>query len=337
VNARPAYVSVLDPISPAIARVRTVLFRPFDLGKWFVIAFSAWLARLGTGGGNGGGGNRGGGSAHRTDDIPGELRHAYEVSRDYVAANWHWILPAAIFALIAVVTVWLLVTWLSSRGRFTFLYCVAQDKGEFWNPWRLLQPHGNSLFGFRVILGLVTFFTAAAFLAAGGVLAFFAHQTLGFTVVTILGLVMCGLLFFASIIVFGVADWFTTDFVVPIMYLHNLRCSRAWRMLLEVLSVNRARFFVYLLFQIVIRIALFSIMIALMCFCCVACCLIMLPFVGTVVLLPLIVFERAYSLYYLAQYGPQFNVFPPEPEPEPEVVEPSPGGPAEQYLSSGQT
>ena len=46
-NARPAYVSVIDPIGPAIERVRTVLFRPFDLGKWLVIGFSAWLAQYG--------------------------------------------------------------------------------------------------------------------------------------------------------------------------------------------------------------------------------------------------------------------------------------------------
>ncbi len=36
----------------------------------------------------------------------------------------------------------------------------------------------------------------------------------------------------------------------------------------------------------------------------------MLPFVGTVLLLPVLIFKRAYSLYYLAQYGPQYDVFP---------------------------
>ncbi|UCD50128.1 MAG: hypothetical protein JSW27_21685 [Phycisphaerales bacterium] len=323
-NSRPAYVSVIDPIGPAIERVRTVLFRPFDLGKWCVIGFSAWLAQLGTGGGNGGGGGGSGGDgAHRPEDITDEIRHGYEVAREYVAANLYWILPVAIFVLIVFISVWLLITWLSSRGRFTFLYCVAQNKGEFWNPWRLLLPHGNNLFGFRVALGIIWFLTGAAFLAAGGVLAFFAHQTLGFTVVTILGLVMCGLLFFATMIVFGIIAAFTTDFVVPIMYVRRLRCRPAWRVFLEVLSENKGRFFVYLLFQIVITIALGAIAVGMMCVCCAACCLFMLPYVGTVLLLPLSVFRRSYSLYYLAQYGPQFNVFPREPKPE--VVEPSPG------------
>jgi len=326
VNSRPAYVSVIEPIGPAIERVRTVLFRPFDLGKWFVIGLSAWLAQLGpggNGGGGGGGGDSRGGGSRQPADITEEVRHGYEVTREYVAANLHWILPVAIIALIVVISVWLLVTWLSSRGRFTFLYCVAQNKGEFSDPWRLLRPHGNSLFAFRVGLGLMWFFTMIAFVAAGGVLAFFAHQTLGFTAVTILGLVMCGLLAFATIVVFGIIAAFTTDFVVPIMYLRRLRCRPAWRAFLEVLSENKGRFFVYLLFQIIIGIALGAMAIGMVCFCCFACCLVAIPYVGTVLLLPLSVFRRSYSLYYLAQYGSEFNAIAPEPEPE--VVEPTSG------------
>jgi hypothetical protein len=35
-----------------------------------------------------------------------------------------------------------------------------------------------------------------------------------------------------------------------------------------------------------------------------------IPYLGTVLLLPILVFKRAYSLHYLAQYGPQYDVFP---------------------------
>ena len=321
-NPRPAYVSVIEPISPAIERVRTVLFRPFDLGKWFVIGFSAWLAQLGSGGsGNGGGGGgNGGGGPRRLSDVPDEARHAFEQAKDYVTVNLHWIVPVTIFVLVLIVAVVLLVTWLSSRVLFTFLYCVAQNKGEFWNPWRQLGPLGNSLFAFRIALGIIGFLTGVTFLALGGVVGFVAYQTIGFTVFSILGIVMCGLLFLASLIVFGTIGMFTTDFVVPIMYQHTLRCTQGWKVLLEVLGHNQGRFVLYLLFKIVIGVAIGTIAIMMMCFCCIACCLFMIPYIGTVLLLPLIVFKRSYSLYYLAQYGPEFNVFPPEPE----VVAPSP-------------
>jgi hypothetical protein len=44
--------------------------------------------------------------------------------------------------------------------------------------------------------------------------------------------------------------------------------------------------------------------------CCV-CCLLLVPYVSTVILLPVYVFHRAYPAHYLAQYGPEYDVFPP--------------------------
>jgi hypothetical protein len=44
--------------------------------------------------------------------------------------------------------------------------------------------------------------------------------------------------------------------------------------------------------------------------CCIAACFLALPFIGTVLLLPVLIFKRSYSLYYLAQYGPEYDVFP---------------------------
>ena len=43
--------------------------------------------------------------------------------------------------------------------------------------------------------------------------------------------------------------------------------------------------------------------------CCCACCILGIPYIGTVLMLPILVFERSYSLYYLGQYGPEFDVF----------------------------
>ena len=44
---------------------------------------------------------------------------------------------------------------------------------------------------------------------------------------------------------------------------------------------------------------------------CCFCCLALLPYVGTVVLLPVLVFQRAYSLHFFAQFGTSYDVFPP--------------------------
>ena len=42
----PQRISVIDPIGPAIEHVRLMLFKPFDLSKWLIIGFCAWLANL---------------------------------------------------------------------------------------------------------------------------------------------------------------------------------------------------------------------------------------------------------------------------------------------------
>ena len=81
-------ISVTTPISQAIERVRQILFNPFDLGKWFVIGFCAWLAGLGESGG-GGGGNFNNSSNHG-----GDIHQQFEHARSYMVENLAWIVPA---------------------------------------------------------------------------------------------------------------------------------------------------------------------------------------------------------------------------------------------------
>ena len=88
----------------------------------------------------------------------------------------------------------------------------------------------------------------------------------------------------------------------------------AWSEFLGLLSLNVGRFIVYLLFQIVLGILVIMIVFAaFIVTCCIACCLMIIPYIGTVLLLPVLAFTRSYSLYYLAQYGPHYDVFPPTP------------------------
>jgi len=43
--------------------------------------------------------------------------------------------------------------------------------------------------------------------------------------------------------------------------------------------------------------------------CLFTCCIVLLPYVGTVILLPVWVLYRAYSVEFLAQFHPDFDVF----------------------------
>ncbi len=43
--------------------------------------------------------------------------------------------------------------------------------------------------------------------------------------------------------------------------------------------------------------------------CCIGGCFMAIPYIGAVIMLPISVFFRAYSLEYLSQYGEEFRVF----------------------------
>jgi len=306
---RPPAVSVIDPIGPAFEKVKTILFKPFDLGKWFVIGFCAWLAFLGSGGPGGGGGGRGG--------RPPDAHEAFVEAKEFVLENLDWIIPVVIFVVMLGIVLWLVFTWLSSRGRFMFLHCVAENKAEVKVPWAKFRQHGNSLFLFRIILGLIGFAAVglSILLAVGCIAMMIAGD--GAIVIGVLGCVIIGLIAVAIAIFLALIGKLTMDFVVPIMFLRKTSCVAGWREFLTILSVNKARFVLYILFQIVIAIVIGVIISMGFCIGCCLCCvslLLFIPYIGTVILLPVLVFKRAYSLLYLRQFGPEFDVFRPETE-----------------------
>jgi len=305
---QPAVISVIDPLSPAFERVKTILFRPFDLGRWFVIGFCAWLAYLGGGPGGAGGGPR-------WQSPPREAEQALHEAKEFMLANMYWIVPVAVIGVLVIVAISLLITWLSSRGRFMFLHCVAENKAEVKVPWTKFGKHANSLFLFRIVVGIIGFLIAVII---GLIMLFVAlsmKAALGFNVFTITGAILCAMLFIVLAIVFALIQKLTMDFVVPIMFLRTTSCVAGWREFLALLSANKARFALYILFQIVIAIAIGAIILAaIFATCCCAACILAIPYIGTVLMLPVLVFKRAYSLCYFRQYGPQFNVFSPEIE-----------------------
>jgi hypothetical protein len=119
-------ISVTTPVGLAYYRAKRMLFQPFDLSKWFLIGFCAWLAGLGESGGGSFTGNvnlGGGGGGH-----PGRaqsFREFADQAANYIAQNLYWIIPLAVALLILSLAVWLVLTWLSSRGKFMFLHYIG--------------------------------------------------------------------------------------------------------------------------------------------------------------------------------------------------------------------
>ena len=126
---------------------------------------------------------------------------------------------------------------------------------------------------------------------------------------------------------FALIHKFTTDLVVPIRFLRGGKCLAAWREFWKLLADNAGLFTLYILFQIVLGMAIGIIVLgAIIITCCIAGCLMIIPYIGTVVLLPVLVFKQSYPLYFLRQFGPGFDVFPPaSPAPPVTGLPPPPG------------
>ena len=301
-------MSVTQPVGQAIDRAKKILFQPFNVGRWLVIGFCAWLASLGESGGFPGGSHFGGHNNRGAHN----LRAGLEKARDYVLHNLGWIVPLAATLIVLSLTIWLIFIWLSSRGRFMFLHCVALNVGEVRAPWVKFAAEANSLFLFRLVVWLISL---AVMLPLVTSLLFVVIRMALHEAVSPGGLLLAAGLVF-GIIAVGIVCWILArlmiDFVVPLQFLRRSRCLEAWRELGGMWRGDLGNLVLYLLFRMVLAIVIAMLVVAVVLVtCCLAGCLFALPYLGTVFLLPILVFERAYSLHYLAQFGLDYDVFPP--------------------------
>lgn len=296
----------------AWAVMRIILFTPFNLEKWISLGFCAWLAMLGQGGGGGISGNpfRGLNQRNSQPQIRETIQSWIPKAEAYVSTNVMWLVPLAAVLVVAAIAVWIVVLWLSSRGQFMFLDGVAKNRGAVSEPWKEFAVQGDSLFLFRMVAvaASVTLFLLTIGFAA--LIAYGYHEgslPKGIVIaIAAFGALIWLALFFAAILGIIVLD----DFVIPIMWLRRSGCIAAWKEFLPLLTSRPGAFLKYLLMIFLTSIAIGVGVLALTVMtCCILGCVMIIPFIGTVVLLPVLVFRRALSLTFLAQFGPNYDVF----------------------------
>lgn len=298
-------------------RMKVLLFRPFDAGKWLTLAFCAWVASFLEGSGGGGGPRNG-----LEWSGPMDLRGAMEALRHLwgkAAEAWHWVLGnlgATLVVFLGIpllVALLLAIVWVSSRFKLIYLDNLVQGRAQVAEPWRRLGRLGDSLWLFQVGFGVAVFAIGAALfglMLALGVISF-AAESKG---VPITGLVVGGMLGLVFAVAVVYASLFLNSFVIPIMYRHNLTAMAAWRAFLPQLSAHPGSFFLYGLFVLLLFVGAGSAICAVgVLACCIPFLILAIPYVGTVVLLPLLVAYRYLSLEFLAQFDPGLNVFTARP------------------------
>lgn len=300
-------ISVTDPIGLAIGHTKRILFKPFEIGKWFTLGFCSFLAGMGEGGGCGGGGGGGGGGA---GPAPGGAPGGFPAGGSISSMDWAIVGPLIAVGIILVIGLVILLTWLRSRGQFMFIDGVVHNRGAVKEPWKRFRELGNSLFGFNLVFAVVALAALAAIAVIGFAIAWPDIQAKAFRGAGLVGLlVSIGLILPTSLAIL-IVSLLLNEFVVPTMYLRGERVMTAWATVRREVLPNR--FWTIVLFFLMRFVLSLGIAIAAVIATCATCCIAALPYIGSVILLPLSVFMKAYTLHFLEQFGDQWRFFPDE-------------------------
>jgi uncharacterized membrane protein len=289
--------------------MKKALFQPFQLTKWISVGFTAFLAGLTECSSGSGGGTS---SQGKISDIgnfnPAELFSFPELARDWLIEHPVWF-GLIIIALIAIFLLATVITWISSRGKFMFLYNVVNNSDEVIKPWHDFRKHGNSLFWWQLIYGAIVLVIIILLAIYGFGLAknFYDGIVPEFSKISFI--IAYGVTIFALITLFGYISLFLNDFIVPIMYKQNCSAIHAWSKYFTLLIMNPGSFILYGLLILAMGIAVaIAIVIIAVSTCCIGLTLLIIPFVGSVFLLPVTYTFRAFSIEFLAQFGDEYDV-----------------------------
>jgi hypothetical protein len=299
-NGTGPEIQIFKPVGEAFELMKKILFQPFELKKWFIIGFAAWLANLGGGG---------------SFNYPYNEREKAHKLNETIGQIPHPVLITGICVLVVVVLVLVvLFAWLRARGRFMFIDCIAKNHGAIAAPWREFRKEGNSYFLFSLMAAVCLMLLAALLSAPLVYLAIRGRFYLSLHRDRLEPYVLLIIALWVFVILLVAVAWaLIVNFMVPVMYRRRCRAYEAFRAATSLVARHPGEVVLYCLFLIVLAVA--SVMVGCVV-ACATCCIAAIPYVGTVILLPVFVLLRSFSLLFLRQFGPEYDVWagftPPE-------------------------
>ena len=298
-NGSEPKIEIFGPFGEAFEWMKRMLFQPFDFRKWLVVGFAAFLANL-SGNINFNFGRkigRGGDWSFRS------MSHDFTGRTD--ASEWlaSCAIPLIIILVLVAIAIAVALLWVGSRGRFIFADCIVHNRGAIAAPWREYSREGNSFFIFTLLVGLaVLAIIALAFVPI--VLPFIQGWTEGAAFAASLTV---GIVLVIGLVLLITAAWsLVSQLMVPVMYRRRCGALVAFREVLGLIVARPGPMILYLLFFIVLGLG--AAMIACLSMP-LTCCITMIPYVGTVALLPIYVVLAAFPLFFLRQFGPDYDVW----------------------------
>ena len=287
-------IEIFKPFGEAFELTNKILFQPFDLKKWLVIGFAAFLS-----------GHLGGVGFNFPSPF-GDFQ-SHRATQDVIPAHleqWKpWLVAAVVVLALLFFAFVIALTWLKARGHFIFTDCVVRNQAAIAGPWREYRKEGNSYFLFLLGVMFAILLLAGLILASAFGLGWLKQGAAETGSIASLVLIVFLFVFWASIVIFvSIA----TYFMVPVMYRRRCRAIEAFRDVTLLMIHNVGSFFLFCLFGIVLILAMLMIGAIVTC---ATCCLAALPYIGTVILLPIFVCLHAFTLVFLRQFGLDYDVW----------------------------
>lgn len=218
-------------IDDAVDATRGFLL-PFSLRRWTVLALVAALM--------GGGPSMNFNPPTTSGNVPRDtLPQLPEFS---LAPRWG-------VAVVAIVAVVLLVSWLSLGFRFVFYDALRTDAVRVWGPLRDRLGQALQLLGFQILVLAVLVGPIVA-VVAGALTGRLSVAGWSPVLLGAAGLVAAGLVLLATLV-----DRFTREFVLPVMVIEDTGPIAGWRRFWPVLREEWVQYLAYLLVHLVLGIA----------------------------------------------------------------------------------
>ncbi len=289
----PRKIEIFAPFAAALDLTKLILFQPFDISKWLVIGFAAFLANL-----------SGGGGASYFKRLPKGNWSWRSTSHDFAntSSDWPgWVWPLIIIGALLIFALIIALLWVGSRGKFIFADCIVRNRAAIVAPWKEFRREGNSYFLFRLLASVILLFVLGL---AGAPLwiPLALHGELPKGIALVFGVSFLGLI--ALIAVAALA--LISQFMLPVMYRQRCNATKGLSEACATITRHLGPVMLYLLFSIVLGLAFVLVACLLTC---VTCCIVALPYVGTVILLPVYVFFMGYLLLFVRQFGPDYDAW----------------------------
>ena len=291
-----------EAVSRAFAGMVSVLFKPFDITRWFSIGFCAWMAYIGTGSSfdpN----TKGAGSLETVK------QHFDQALDKFVPPSMGLTEVLVILGAVLLGVVFaLLFCRLRSRGDFMFLHRWYRPDATISQCWWASRVAGRELFMWRVTFFLIAFllFALDAALAYEMILKPYVAAGKEWSDALVGPAAGCATGAVLLALVTQLVAHLTKAFVVPIMYWHGVTASRAWLAVFALCNQYPFAVMYYLLCGIACATAAgFAILAFGLLTCCIGFIPMILPYFGAVMLLPYYLFFRGYAVCFLSQWRPE--------------------------------